>query len=272
MIYYPLSQYYIYNGELKPSSEFLVSENAGGVYEVLRVVSGVPLFLEEHLQRFFVSASLANKKIHFTKDAIAGFLSRLIEENKISEGNILLSCKTNLKAFFIQHKYPDEHCYETGISCGILQAGRENPNAKVFQTPVRQMADEMMEKQGLYEVLLVDPQKRVTEGSRSNVFFVEKDCLVTPPGYEVLLGITRQKVIRLAEESGIPILEKEVHLKDLTSFRAAFLTGTSPKVLPVSRINEQEFDPQNSYLQELRKRYDDLILSCIKSDGKMSQL
>jgi branched-chain amino acid aminotransferase len=265
MVYNPLHRYFIFNGELKPNSEFRASENAGGIYEVLRVESGVSLFTEDHLERFYNSAALAGKAIRFGQSEITLFISELIRENQVLTGNILLSCKENLKAFFIPHKYPDSKWYETGVPCGILKAERENPNAKVFQTPVRQQADEMMEKEGLYEVLLVDHFNRVTEGSRSNVFFVKNDSLITPPGNEVLLGITRQKTILLAKEAGIPLFEKDVLLEDLPRFQAAFITGTSPKILPVSQIGEGKFDPQNYLVQQLRKKYDELIADYIKS-------
>jgi branched-chain amino acid aminotransferase len=265
MVYNPLHRYFIFNGELKPNSEFRASENAGGIYEVLRVESGVSLFTEDHLERFYNSAALAGKAIRFGQSEITLFISELIRENQVLTGNILLSCKENLKAFFIPHKYPDSKWYETGVPCGILKAERENPNAKVFQTPVRQQADEMMEKEGLYEVLLVDHFNRVTEGSRSNVFFVKNDSLITPPGNEVLLGITRQKTILLAKEAGIPFFEKDVLLEDLPRFQAAFITGTSPKILPVSQIGEGKFDPQNYLVQQLRKKYDELIADYIKS-------
>lgn len=265
MSHYPLHQYFIYNGKIISNTEFRASENTGGVYEVLRVSQGVPLFLKEHLVRFFGSASLAGKAIRFSESEIAGFLSALIRENSISEGNILLSCKTNLKAFFIPHKYPDEKWYVAGIPCGILKGERQNPNAKVFQTQVRQRADKLMAEKGFYEVLLVDNHNHVTEGSRSNIFFVSEGRLVTPPGKEVLLGITRQKTIQLAGEENILMDEKEIRLQDLPGFQAAFITGTSPKILPVSQIGEWKFDPQNYVVQRLRKKYDDLIHRYIKS-------
>ena len=59
----PIHKYFILNGELKPISEFIPSENNGGIYEVLRVVRGVPLFLEDHLSRLYQSAYIAQKKI-----------------------------------------------------------------------------------------------------------------------------------------------------------------------------------------------------------------
>ncbi len=265
MQYIPLHRFFSYNGEIKTNSDFKVSENAGGIYEVLRVENSIPLFLEDHLERFFISASIAGKTIRFSKKEIAGSVSELIEMNGVPDGNILISCKTNLKAFFIPHKYPEEKWYETGVSCGILQAERHNPNAKVFQTSVRQKADKMIEDSGLYEVLLVDYQNRITEGSRSNVFFVRNNQLFTPPGKEVLLGITRRKTILLAKNAGIPVLEKDVLLDDLPHFQAAFITGTSPKILPVSQIGKGKFDPQNQMVQQLRKNYDELIFNYIKS-------
>lgn len=265
MIYRPLHRYFIFNGELRPNSEFRAFENAGGIYEVFRVEKGVPLFIEDHLERFYKSANIARKTIRFSPERISRFIRELIRENRVSAGNILLSCKENLKAFFIPHKYPEPGWYETGVRCGVLKAERKNPNAKVFQTPVRQQADELMEKEGLYEVLLVDHFNRVTEGSRSNVFFVKNGSLVTPPGDEVLLGITRQKTIELAKKEGIPITGQDVLLNDLPHFQSVFITGTSPKILPVAQIGESRFDPQNPLVQLLRKKYDELISDYINS-------
>lgn len=267
MNYYPVYQYFIYDGEIRPNAEFTLSENVGGIYEVIRVTSGVPLFLEDHLDRFYHSAVLAGKKIRFSKHQIARFLQELIDKNNIGQGNMLLSCKKCLKAFFIPHAYPDEKWYETGVSCGILKAERVNPNAKIFQTTVRQQADEMMEKQGFYEVLLVDARDHLTEGSRSNVFFIKDNMLYTPPGREVLLGITRQKVIQLAKESGISIREEDISLSELDTFHAAFISGTSPKILPVSQIDKMAFNPLHDMLQLLRKNYDAMIEEYVRAYG-----
>lgn len=267
MIYYPIHKYFVFNGLIKSNNEFVASENAGGIYEVIRVINGVPLFYREHLERFFYSAQLAGKEIKYTKDAILQYLVNLIDCNGVYEGNILLSCKIDLKAFFIPHKYPDENWYNNGVSCGIFQAERNNPNVKIFQTHVRIEADRIMEKQGLYEVLLVDTLGRITEGSRSNVFFIEDNRLVTPPGHQVLRGITREKTIMLAKEEQIPFEEKDILLKDMLSFDAVFITGTSSKILPVSEIEGVRFNPLNKIIQLLRKKYDSLIEDQVNKYG-----
>jgi len=259
----PIHKYFVFNGEIKSIEEFIPSENEGGIYEVLRVVNGVPLFLEDHLKRFWVSAKIAEKEIRFSENEIEHFLKKLIKKNKIRFGNILISCKTNLKIFYILHNYPLQEWYSNGVVCGTMHAERNNPNAKVFQTPVRQKANEMIAQKGFYEVMLIDHFGRITEGSRSNVFFVKGNQIVTPEGNRVLLGITRQKTILLAKKLGFNLYEKEVSISNLQTFEAAFITGTSPKILPIKQIDGILFNPQNEILQALIKNFDELIAGYI---------
>ncbi|MFW5755872.1 MAG: aminotransferase class IV [Tangfeifania sp.] len=262
----PIHNFFVFNGELKPNNEFIPLENAGGVYEVLRVLKRVPLFLHEHLERFYTSAEIAGRTIQFSKNEIAEFIRKLIEKNRVTEGNILLSCKTNLKAFFIAHRYPAPEWYTTGVKCGILHAERNNPNAKVFQTSVRQKADKIIQNEKVYEVLLVDHIGRITEGSRSNVFFVKDNRVLTPPADEVLLGITRQKTIGIIQSQKIYFLEDEVLLKDMESFDAAFITGTSPKILPVSNVGNVKFNPQNEIVRLLIDKFDAMIQKYVQEN------
>jgi len=162
--------------------------------------------------------------------------------------------------------FEEADAYEAGVRCGVLHAERITPNAKVLETSVRQQANRLIRDEGYYEVLLVDHEGRITEGSRSNVFFIQGDCLVTPPGHEVLLGITRQKTIQLAKNLGMPFREAEVKLEKLNGFQAAFLTGTSPKILPLSQIGDRRLNPQNSLMQQLRLEYDELIREYIRTN------
>lgn len=255
----PIHKFFVFNDEIKSTEVFIAGENEGGIYEVLRVEKGIPLFLEDHLERFYNSALLAGKTIRFSETQISTFLKNLIDKNKMEEGNVLISCKINLKAFFVPHKYPTSEMYREGVSCGVLKAQRENPNAKVFQTTVRQRADQMLAEDGFYEVLLVDHRGRITEGSRSNVFFVRENELVTSPGNKVLLGITRQKTLQMARDLKVPVAEREVDLNELQHFDAAFITGTSPKILPIQKIDGYTFNPHNEIVRQLMKSYDDLI-------------
>lgn len=262
---YPLHNFFVFNREIRPIHLFVPSENEGGIYEVLRVSRGVPLFLEDHLDRFFHSANIAGENILFTPQQIETLLSQLIQKNSVFEGNVLLSCKVNLKAYFISHVYPADEQYKLGVKCGLLKAERDNPNAKVFQTSVRMQADKLLEENDFYEVLLVNQFNHITEGSRSNVFFWDGKKIVTPPASKVLLGITRNKVIQLALDMGLTVAEKDISLEKLATFSAAFLTGTSPKILPVKQVENVSFDPKNETLRALMEKYDALMERYIHS-------
>jgi len=268
MALYPIHNYFIFNGKLKHSETFVASENEGGIYEVFRIVNGIPLFFNEHIGRFFNSARLSGREIYFSKNQLYDFLITLINKNEVAEGNVLLSCKTNLKAFYIPHKYPLGKDYSEGINCGILQAERENPNAKVFQTQVRIQANKLMQEKKYYEVLLSDHLGRVTEGSRSNVFFVKNKQLFTPPARNVLLGVTRQKTVQLAKQLGIIWVEKDIFADELETFDSGFITGTSPKLLPIRSVENVIFNPHNTVVQQLINAYEKLIQDYIISQKK----
>ena len=117
----------------------------------------------------------------------------------------------------------------------------------------------MIKLQGLYEVLLVDNDGFIREGSRSNVFFIKGQAVITPPAKMVLDGITRQKVISILDSSCCTFREEAVALSQLGQFDTVMLTGTSPKVLPISRIGDLNFSTTNKIYSEIKRRYDALI-------------
>lgn len=268
----PIHTCFVFDDEIKPVRQFIPAENEGGIYEVLRVINGVSLFLEDHLQRFFHSAQLAGKIIRYSESQIRSLLNELIEQNHIAEGNVLISCKIHLKAFFIPHKYPTPEMYRVGVNCGILKAERDNPNAKVFQTTVRQQADQLLAENAFYEVLLIDHNGFVTEGSRSNVFFVAGDKIFTAPVNQVLPGITRQKTLEISRLLKIEVIEKQIHFSEIQQFDAAFITGTSPKILPIRQIDEMQFDIGNQIIIRLMKTYDNIISAYVQENMSKKNL
>jgi branched-chain amino acid aminotransferase len=255
----PVHNYFISDGILKPVIQFIISENEGGIYEVIRIVDGVPLFFEEHIHRFFISARLAQKTIQLHSDEIQNQIIQLIAANKCTTGNVLISCKTKLKMFFIPHQYPDENVYKTGVSTCILNAERKNPNAKVFQTEVRKKTDLLIEQRKLFEVLLEDNLGKITEGSRSNVFFVKGNNVYTPKANVVLKGITREKTIDLIKKADFGFIECDIFTNKLSDFDAAFITGTSPKILPIKNIDNYRFATGNMVVQTLIENFNELI-------------
>jgi len=104
----------------------------------------------------------------------------------------------------------------------------------------------------------------VSEGSRSNVFFIRHDLIRTPPGDQVLKGITRNKVIQLCRKLNIKLIEDPISIDELNKFEAVFLTGTSPKVLPVRRIGSMIYNPDHQLTRLLAVAYDELAADYIR--------
>jgi branched-chain amino acid aminotransferase len=129
-----MHRYFIQNGKVTETNAFH-PQTGLEIYEVVRVMKKVPLFLEDHLKRFFHSAWLCHLEIPLDAESIAAMLQTLISVNGAEEGNIRFSwCFRGsgiFQAYFISHFYPDEPMVREGVSCGILHAERSDPNAKV---------------------------------------------------------------------------------------------------------------------------------------------
>jgi branched-chain amino acid aminotransferase len=232
------------------------------IYEVFRVAQKVPLFIEDHIDRFFQTAKLAAIKTNFSKIQLADYINIVIRNNSLENGNIKISFypianeDTQLFIYYTPHAYPTEEEYTIGVNVDLYFAERKNPNAKVMNTDMRHSTDEAKHDQGVYELLLVDNEGFITEGSRSNVFFIKDGLLITPPADTVLEGITRKQILSLCRENGIDFQESKVHHSELSNFDTLFISGTSRRVLPVKRVNNLDFSVKNILLKRLQKLFD----------------
>ncbi len=215
------------------------------IYEVIRVMQGMPLFLDDHLNRFYNSLILKN--VDFSINKIKSDIDLLLKENRFVDGNIKIElfAKKNqfdLFSYYVEHHYPSDVEYNKGVALKTLFAERNDPNAKVVHDNIKVDASKILKDRNIYEVLFVNKDGTVTEGSRSNIFFIKNTEIYTAPGNLVLLGITRKYVIQAIQRISIKINEKSFSLKDIATFDAAFLTGTSPMVLSVNKIDDFLFE------------------------------
>lgn len=243
------------------------------VYEVLRIIDSVPLFFDDHIKRLFHSCELVGKTIDIDVDSLFQKLVDLSKCNNFSMGNVMLrvvfySNQVSIMAYFIPHHYPDELTFKNGIEVGILHAERLNPEAKVVQPNVREAANKLIESTGVYEVLLVNNNQKLTEGSRSNLFFIRDNTLFTAPMQLVLKGITYCKVIQLAKELAINVRFEQFSVNDLKLSDALFITGTSSKILPIRKEGANIFNVNHEIIVRLMKTYDALITNDIVLEKK----
>lgn len=242
-------------------------------YEVLRIINGTALFLDDHLHRLQTSIQLAGCSFQVSVSLFHYLLRNLINRNNTANGNVRIMVHFMngeslplIYTFFIPHNYPDAEMYEKGVVTSLFKAERIDPNVKMDYPEMSRKISEFIKSHGIYDVLLVDKDNNITEGSRTNVFFVRNDELFTPPSEKVLKGITRLKVIQLCNKLNLKITEQIIPASLLKDYEAAFFTGTSPKVLPVNRIDDMEFSTDNRLVKAVIKAYDELVSDYLQNN------
>ncbi len=269
-----IGDYFLKDGEIlscKLFSDDLITCRIP-VYDVIRVIDSVFLFIEDHLDRLQQSITLAGFDYKIDREVISRQLNILSDHNKLTEGNArLVFCFNNKRSgslpqiylYYIRHHYPEPMFYEKGSRLISYTIERENPNAKVLNKKIIKLRNELTGHNDVFEILLINKRGMVTEASRANIFFTKGLSLYTPPSHQVLEGITRKYIYQLAGESEIPLIEKEIPYREIRCFEGCFITGTSPRVLPVRQIDDVDFNPHTRITDKMIKAYDKLIQTYI---------
>ncbi|MCT4663400.1 MAG: aminotransferase class IV [Tissierellales bacterium] len=249
----------------------ILAENAeimldGSFYEVIRIYDGKFLFLNEHIERLEKSIIGAGYECPFDKEYLLELVNRLKQSLSILNQNIKIVVEIEnakrISIYAIESKYPEKELYEMGVAVDCLNIKRDNPEIKLWNQNYKNIVNKVVKEKELFEVLLVDDDGTITEGSKSNVFFIKGDVVYTASTKKVLNGITRQKVIEAIKNANIVIEEIDVGVKDIKDIDAAFLTGTSLNILPISRIGDKmfEYSVQTKRLMEkLKKAYEQIL-------------
>lgn len=264
------AKYYIHNGEYKEADKTKNNLEIEGkcIYEVLRVIDKVPLFLERHLWRLENSSELGNIKLNYTDEEIKAYIDKLIKVNEAVNENIKLVFgeKGDFLIYIVKHSYPSEKDYKDGVATIFYHGERNNPNAKIINKDLRENVDVLLKKHNAYEAVLVDNDGFITEGSKSNIFMVKSGSIYTSPLTEVLPGITRQAIMEICKKIGITVTESKISYKNIEEYEALFITGTSPKVLPINSVDNVEFTSySNNIVLEVMKAYNNTIVEYVKN-------
>jgi branched-chain amino acid aminotransferase len=253
---------YILNGEFYPAETFdksLVYEG-DSLYEVLRIMKGCPVFFADHMDRLISSANLQRKKILADVSTLRQLIIDLVRIEKKSDVNVKIvfnykNSESNFLIYCIESVYPSHIQYQRGVKGILYSAERKDPESKVINHRLRSLIYHQLIHESAYEAILVNEKDQITEGSRSNIFFVKNDKLITAPDNLILNGITRKYIIGICKENKIDVSFDCVRASEIRNYDAAFMTGTSPMVLPFSCINDVLFNVKLPVIEILRKLY-----------------
>lgn len=257
--------YYILNGDIISENESQVLYSGLEIYEVIRAINGVPLFIEEHFERLKHSLLSTGNSLQIDLDEFKKMIMLILQINSKQNINVKVivfieNGDLNCLTYLLNSFYPEKGVYESGVETATFKWERDEPNVKLANALYKQKVNSEIKKKQVFELLLVNQMNFITEGSRSNVFFVLDDILVTAPDNSVLLGISRQYAIKASSSAGIKIEYRMLSIKEICDIKACFLTGTSIKVLPISSVDNYSFhSAENRIVKTIKERFDQIV-------------
>ncbi|MTI02696.1 D-amino-acid transaminase [Roseibium sp. RKSG952] len=250
------------NGEYLPETEAKVSIFdrgflfADAVYEVTSVLDGKLIDFEGHAVRLKRSLDELEMSEPCTKDELLEIHRKLVELNGIEEGLIYLQVSRGSDGdrdfvfpsadtkpslvLFTQNKpgLADSPAAQKGakiISIEDIRWGRRD--IKTVQLLYPSMGKMMAKKAGCDDAWLIE-DGYVTEGTSNNAYFVKNGKIVTRPlSNDILHGITRKAVLRMAAEAQMEIEERLFTIDEAKEADEAFTTSASAFVMPVVEID-----------------------------------
>jgi D-alanine transaminase len=227
---------------------------ADAVYEGFGILDGQITDFAGHMDRLSRSLGELNMPEPMTRAEMLDALMRLVAENKQREGFLYLhitrgvgdrnylyddSYTPNVFAFTQSEKFAADAPPKPVTLASVPDIRWARRDIKTTNLLGQVMAKQAAHDAGAYEALMIDNDGFVTEAGSSSFFFIKDKVLyVRPVSNEILHGITRQTMLRVAATHQIRIKEGIYTLEDAMQADEAFITAASIYVLPVGRIDD----------------------------------
>lgn len=251
------------NGEYVDAEEARVSVSdrglllGFGLFETLRAYFGIPFRLARHLERLYSSARTLDLPLPAEREEIGRAVLKVLKLNGLGEARIRItftggappSAEIPMGSAIVSavpvEGLPPE-MYEKGVRVILTDLDKSMGLARHKTTDAmpKVIAHREAERAGAFEAVFRNPAGRISECATSNIFLVTAGELRTPPVSEGLLpGITREIVLSLARELGIPAAEATIREEDLYGADEVFVTASVKEIVPVVRVGEESVGP-----------------------------
>jgi len=273
-------KFFSQNGKILPIEQAVVSlsnieYNYGfGVYENIRISNGTIYFLKDHTERLFESAKTIGLDHPFNEEFIRNSILELVKDYKSETFNLkilliggVIKEKATLNILCLNPLFTDRKFYKEGAELITYNYERAFPHAKTLNMLESYLAYGKAKRSGAYDALLINHEDYILEGTRTNFFCIKDKVIYSPFEKDILLGVMRKVMLKVALENNYQIAEKNIKLDDVKSYDGAFVTSTSAKIIPIKSINEIILNIPDS-LKELMKLLSEFLESC---QGKMDK-
>ena len=215
--------------------------------------------LKEHIERLFDGCAIYRMEIPFTREAIEQAVVETVRVNKMeacyirplayrgyeSLGVDPFPCPIDVAvAVWPWGAYLGKDATEKGVDAMVSSWRRQAPDTlpAMAKASANYMNSQLIKMEalanGYVEGIALDSYGFVSEGSGENLFVVKRGTLYTPPlTASILPGITRQSVITIANDLGIPVVERSVPREMLYIADECFFVGTATEVTPIRSVD-----------------------------------
>src|SRR3954452_4955487 len=275
------------NGELKPRAEATGSVFDSGVmlggrvWEGLRVQAGRLAFLDRHLDRLFEGAKAIAMDVGVTREQLTRRLYETLDANQMSDGvHVRLMVTRGVRStpyqdprvvvggativIIAEYKQPPEGIHQRGLKLFTVHVRRGDPAVQDQKINSHSklnciLASIQVTQAGADEALMLDPHGFVATCNSTHFFIIRSGEVWTSSGKYCLGGITRQLVLEIAREAGIPAIEKDFSLTDVYGADEAFVTGTFAGIVPVRAIDGLTLTCRGPMVERLQRLYADRV-------------
>jgi len=256
------------NGRLYPKAKACVSVfdhgllYGDGVFEGIRAYNGRVFRLDEHLERLENSARAIMLRVPMSREGMKRAVLATLRANNFGKkgayirlvltrgvGDLGLDprkCRRETLIIIADriNLYPEKF-YRHGLAVMTVATRRNtaetvNPRIKSLNYLNNILAKIEANNYGVLEAIMLNADGYVAECTGDNVFILRRGRLITPPLHMgALEGVTRNVVISLARDLGIPVAEEAFTRYDLYTAEECFLTGTAAEIVPVSNVDSR---------------------------------
>jgi branched-subunit amino acid aminotransferase/4-amino-4-deoxychorismate lyase len=217
-----------------------------GAFETMRMYDGKIFAFNDHMRRLLRGLKHFGMALPQSLKSISRLIARLSAVNRLRNSRVRVVIwksknKRNISISCQPLMLPSRSIYDQGfrvMTAGVARSRTRHSHVKSINYKMFRSAFKEAQLRGFDEALLLNYQGEIVEGTRTNIFFVNRKRLYTPAiRCGALNGITRGKVIECARQLKIPVRTVRAKLSALLKADEAFLTGSTLELMSIKSVD-----------------------------------
>lgn len=246
------SQFVLINDNIIPAGEASVLINdlsiqrGYGIFDFFKLIDGEPIFLDDHLARFYHSASQMRLQVDQKPEELKKLLSALTTKNNLPNSGVRMTLTGGYSADGFNIAKPNliitQQIFNTNLEASLngiklitYSHQRQFPHVKTIDYLMAVWLQKYIADNQAQDVLY-QQNNIVSECPRSNFFIITQEEKLVTPANNILKGVIRKQVLSLAAEQ-YEIEERDIYVDEVYKAKEAFVTSTTKNILPIVAVD-----------------------------------